>query len=86
MIVANLPRTSATAHAMFGERVEWGPTEYLLADLIDVVQIGNWQRQGKKGAPKPKPVPRPGATQTRKFGKDPIPLTQFDDWWESGGG
>lgn len=41
--------------------VPWGPAEHLMATVIDSLAVGNWQRSGDKNAPRPKPVPRPGA-------------------------
>jgi hypothetical protein len=38
-------------------RPRWGYTEYLLADLADLLSAGNWQRGG--GGTKPRPYPRP---------------------------
>jgi arginase family enzyme len=32
----------------------------MLAAVIDILQMSNWQRAGKKSAPKPKPLRRPG--------------------------
>jgi hypothetical protein len=71
---------------VLGDDVEWGLTDHLLAQLIDAVNEGNWQRQGKPHAPRPKPVKRPGVEdKTQTFGKDPIPISQFDDWWHGRG-
>jgi hypothetical protein len=54
----------------------------LLAHAVDLLAGGNWQRAGKKTAPKPKPIPRPGRkTESTKYGSDPIPVKDFDDWW-----
>lgn len=42
---------------------DWTREEQLLALIADVLAIANWQRQGRKGAPKPKPVsPQPKAS------------------------
>ena len=43
-----------------GDAARWGDQEHLLADLIDVLQVANWQRAGKRNARRPKPVSRPG--------------------------
>lgn len=54
----------------------------LLAHAVDLLAGGNWQRAGKKTAPKPKPIPRPGRkAESTKYGSDPIPVKDFDDWW-----
>lgn len=43
----------------------------MLATVIDLLAGANWQRAGKKGAPRPKPVPRPGDVDrdTETFGR-----------------
>lgn len=37
----------------------WGITDYLLAHLIDVAQIGNWLQTDTKKSKRPKRFPRP---------------------------
>lgn len=74
---------TATGEAMQGHEL-WTTEAELTAGVIDAINLGNWQRQGKGSAPKPKPVKRPGAKSTAKtFGKDPIPVSEFDVWWDS---
>lgn len=74
--------SSELATEIHGPR--WSIEAQLLADVVDVLAIANWQRAGKKHAPKPKPVERPWRkSKTRKLGSKPIPIAQFDDWWES---
>ncbi|PMQ19281.1 hypothetical protein CIK84_11260 [Glutamicibacter arilaitensis] len=81
------PAGSAIARAMHPEVAAWANGEVnaqLLALIGDMLAEGNWQRAGRKNAPHPKPIDRPGAENgSRSFGKDPIPISQFDDWWES---
>lgn len=36
----------------------WTTTDFLLADVVDLLALANYQRGGAKG-PKPDPVPRP---------------------------
>lgn len=85
VVVKHLGRTSALAASLVGEAAQWGATEHLLAATLDALNAANWQRAGKKTAPRPKPIPRPGAKSAdRRFGKDPIPISEFDDWWEGG--
>lgn len=64
----------------------------LLADLIDTVNMMRWEQavaNTPKGKPKPKqpePVDRPGTKrrdQQQHYGRDPIPVSRFRDWWES---
>lgn len=61
-------RLRVLVFAMYGDTARWGPTEHLLADTVDILRAGNWQRGGGKGRrPKPRhrPGPKPGI---RKFG------------------
>lgn len=64
----------------------WGATEYMLANVVDLLNAGNWQRGGDKSARRPRPMPRPGDNDeaTQKFGADPIAPEDFEDWWENG--
>lgn len=77
VLVAALPRESATARAQHGEAVEWSSADYLLAAIYDVLAAGNWQRGGGKG-PRPKPIPRPGkqAEEGNRIGTA-IPLDEM---------
>lgn len=73
--------TTATSRAIHGEH--WKVTDQLLASVIDLLQVGNWQRAGKKSAPKPRPIPRPWEKpKARKLGSDAIPISKFNDWWD----
>lgn len=82
VIVNNLPRTSALVRAVAGEDAQWGLLEHLAARVADSLEVGNWQRQQKPNAPKPKPIPRPGVkSEEKRFGSDPIPIKDFDAWW-----
>ncbi len=75
---------NAVSEAIHGYSV-WTIEEQLLAELIDVGRMANWQRQNKPHAAKPKRTPRPWERQkeTRRLGRDAIPISAFDDWWES---
>jgi hypothetical protein len=48
-----------------GDAAGWTIDTYLLAHVVDGVFVGNWQRQGKKGAKRPEAVPRPKRTSNR---------------------
>lgn len=62
----------------------WSIEAQLLADVVDLLAIANWQRQGKKSAKKPKPVERPWRKpKSTRLGSQPIPISQFNDWWDS---
>lgn len=79
-----LPGT-ALCTAINGEH--WSTTDQLLAELIDRVSIGNWQRAGKQHAPKPKRFPRPWEkAKAKRFGSKPIALSKFKDWWDGKAG
>lgn len=56
--VRQLPPDSATARAAEGDAAGWGVGEHLLANVIDLLAAGNWQRSGSKRN-KPKPMKRP---------------------------
>lgn len=84
VIVRGRGPQSRLSFAMDGEQVLWTQTDYLLAAVIDVLQEANWQRAGKPNAPRPKRVARPGVKDdegTKKYGRDPIPISEFNDWW-----
>lgn len=54
---------------------------HLLALIADAVNVGNWQRQGKKNATKPKPIPRPGLDDGKsKYGGRAEPLEDIKGW------
>lgn len=77
-----LPGT-ATCAAVQGKE-HWIQTDVLLAELVDLIASGNWQRGGNKHAPKPKRFPRPWEkANAQKLGADPIPISEFDNWWNS---
>lgn len=74
--------TSALSRELHGPT--WSVDAQINALIADALAIANWQRAGRKTAPKPKPLPRPwDKPKTTSLGKGPIPLSQFDDWWDS---
>lgn len=74
--------TTATSRAIHGEH--WTTTDQLLAAVADLLQVGNWQRQNKRSAPRPKPLQRPWEkSKARSFGSGAIPISAFNDWWDS---
>ncbi|WNM65689.1 tail assembly chaperone [Arthrobacter phage Vulpecula] len=78
---------SALARALDPEMDAWTSgaiTPWLLATVVDLLAGANWQRVGKKSAPKPKPLPRPGSkSEGTRYGSKPIPVADFDDWWNN---
>ena len=81
-------------HPECAELLEWDErrkTNAILADLFD--QLGMFRTEHasvhtKKGnRPKqPRPYPRPGVEDKNRkhIGSDPLPMDDFDAWWESG--
>lgn len=62
----------------------------ILADIYDCLNALRYQhamanRDPKKQKPtEPEPYPRPGAeSRSKSFGQDPIPISEFDEWWEA---
>ena len=87
-----LPRTSAFSREIQppSEAELWAEgnaTAALLADLIDAVNSVGASLMAKGSGRKPravKPYPRPWETKgTQHIGKDPIPVSEFDAWWDS---
>lgn len=75
---------NALGAAVHGHEVpSW--VEQVLAVLVDQVQATNFLLRRGKGA-RPKRLARWWEKRKQqKFGRDPIPISQFDDWWESAG-
>lgn len=92
--VLNLPRDSALSRELRPrEEVEaWSDGTVvapLLADIYDAISWLTYDTVKVAGARprKPRPYPRPWAKRAveRHVGSDPIPVTEFDAWWERGG-
>ena len=87
VIVQQAPPSSAIARALEPDLSAW-VSGRVLSDLVatvaDLLAAGNWQRQGKRSAPRPKRIKRPGQDNgEQKYGRAPIPVKDFDDWWNS---
>ncbi|ROS62207.1 hypothetical protein EDF38_1310 [Frigoribacterium sp. PhB160] len=56
------PASSAYARSNLGAEIaSWADVQtHLLASVVDLLAGANWQRAGKKGGSKPKPLKRPG--------------------------
>lgn len=62
----------------------WSVEAQLMAEAVDAMNMANWQRGGRRSAPKPKPIPRPWLKpKTTTLGSDAIPISEFNDWWDS---
>lgn len=94
--VEHLDASSATVKETDPEIADWqGPSRLpmILADIYDLLAVFRWQyatantKKGKKKPKKPEPYERPGAKREKKgtrVGRDPIPVSQFDAWWNGG--
>lgn len=87
VLLRELPRDSATAKALYGPRVEWSDTEYLLAGVVDLLAQGNWmfaRVNSKAKVAHPEPVRRPGEADTRKrMGRTTMKPEQVKAWLAS---
>ncbi|TKT03446.1 hypothetical protein [Streptomyces lasalocidi] len=83
-IVRQAPRSSALFRSMSPDEAMWGHTEQLLALIADFISVGNWQRSQGKKKDYPKPIPRPGVEQDKKFGTEAMSLEDAASWlgWE----
>lgn len=93
----HLDASSALVKELNPDVADWqGPARVpmILADLYDLLATFRWQyetahlKKGRKKPKRPKPYERPGARTDdggRRIGRDPIPIKDFDDWWEGGG-
>lgn len=89
VIVAQSPPGSPLHRAKDDTRAAWDSgavSAYLLAVIADQIAGGNWQRAGRKNAPKPKPIERPGDNKKGTvLGSEPVKISEFDEWWENAG-
>lgn len=91
--VQYVPRTSALSRELNpttdDERwAEGRATAAILADTYDLLNQLNENliaRGANRRATHVKPYPRPWAKGhgERRFGRDPIPVSEFEAWWES---
>ena len=86
-MAAHLPRDAACIIAAVPRSdIEfWDMNTYLLANVVDLLAAGNWQRSGGKGR-RPKPLQRPTAP-AQHTGVTANDITEFRDWYsnQSGG-
>lgn len=86
----NLPPTSATFRALNSEVAEFvSPSRvpWMIADVYDAITALSYMFAKAHGAhgQKPQPYQRPGkANEGQRFGKDPIPIKDFDAWYYGG--
>ncbi len=65
-LIRHLPNESALIRKLRGPLADWDVHAYLLRLIEYNVRAANWQRAGKKGAPKPKPLELPGEAAAKK--------------------
>lgn len=81
--IKHLPPSSAYFREEYPEEAAWlngWRNAAILADLWDLTAAINAKRD--KEPPK---YPRPGTKDesTQRHGADPIPISQWDDWWNN---
>ncbi|QTV79488.1 hypothetical protein [Microbacterium sp. NIBRBAC000506063] len=59
-------------------------SEQVLAVIVDLLQAVSFKLSRGKGS-KPRRFERWWERVKKRFGRDPIPMSQFDDWWEAAG-
>lgn len=83
-MVRHLQTNPASALATELHGPSWSVEAQLLAVAADTLAMANWQRAGRRSAPKPKRIPRPWEkAATTALGKAAIPISKFNDWWDS---
>lgn len=89
--VHHLPPTSAVYREKYGEPAAFASElkrNMILADIFDVLQTFDYHYIKTTGgkARKPKPYTRPWAVDdgTEHIGSDPIPISEFKDWYYGG--
>lgn len=91
--VTHLSPDSAYFTALNPDDSAWATrmkTNAILADVFDAIEWFSYSfriSKAKRGSrpKKPKPYPRPGQkTEDTRIGKDPIPISKFDEWWDGG--
>lgn len=93
VFVRHLDVASAYVREVEPEVARWVAPESLrpmLADIYDLLSTLNHNlvaANSKHRPRKPKPYPRPGKQDKGTVvGKDPIPIKDFDEWWNGGSG
>jgi hypothetical protein len=81
MAMSYAPADSSLGRSILGDYAGWTNDTYLLALAVDALHDANFQRGGNKGV-RPDRVERPQAKKKYSFGSDPIPIGEFNDWWD----
>lgn len=90
--VTHLDGTSALVAELNPEAAAWSSPlgiKAAIADLYDLVAAFRWEfcaantPRNRTKPRKPRPYARPGARDdVKRYGSDPIPLSEFDAWWD----
>ena len=89
--LTHLPLSSALARELNSESATWDSTlktNFLLADLIDVLQAIDYHLVSMSGskAHKPKPYPRPNGKKdsgTKHYGKGAMKANELENWFKN---
>lgn len=82
-MVAHSRRDTALMRTVYEEQVAWGPTEQLLADAVDALNLQTWLASDTKKSKRPKPIKRPGVAEeqpTQTFGSRESAVPQSEFW------
>lgn len=59
----------------------WDLRAFLIAEVIDALNVANWQRGAGRRSDYPKPYPRPGVKpDSTTYGSQPIPIDEMAEW------
>lgn len=79
-VARHAPPGSAVRRATDPDHI-WGLPEQLLAGVVDLLAVGNWQRGQMPRRDYPKPIPRPGVEpESTTYGSQPLPMDEMADW------
>ena len=61
VVATQSPPRGALHRSLDPEGWDWSSISYLIAGVIDLTSVANWQRAGDKHKKRPEPIPRPGS-------------------------
>lgn len=92
--VGHLDAGSELVSELSPENAHWQGDSRIAMLLADVFDQLSWLRyefacantpKGKSRPKRPRPYPRPGVkAQDESVGRRPIPVSEFDAWWDGG--
>ena len=89
VVTRHLPSDSALVRSMHPEYDGWSREQMMLADIYDAIREVQWQVAAvlAKSRPRdPQPYPRPWDKRSMQYGSGAIPVSEFWDWYNDGGG